>query len=381
MKGDHELLDNALDAAEAQYAKDAELVEQENEKLEKTEAPEEPPVERPKAGRDKSGKFTKAAAQETEDLSDQATDDGSIEAEAEAPEGTAEPINVPPFWPAELKAAAAEAPRALVEKFVAHDAQREQWARQQVENAKRAAPKADYYADFASPQEAELYRAELRAQGISDEREELFRYRAWDRVLKNDVISAVNKLLTQNGYAPYAQTEGSDSPSQYQDPRVDEAIRRAEAAEKAVQDWQQRQQDEALLREVQAFKKGKDSSGQEREQFATFYGPQIFHTYKQIEGMPEYQHLSMQDRLHYAYEYVKSQMSQLHGIGQEPKPGKSIEQKIAEGKKAQAAASRTIGGPRTSPENRKPSLKGKDFKEKFEGVFDAAYDRVTNGAV
>lgn len=379
MKEDHDLLDNALDAAEAQFEKEGRATEAQSEPLEKE--PIEPVTidNKPSLSRDKSGKFAKTAkGKEETDLSDQSTEDVSVEAEAEAPEGTAEPINVPHFWSAELKAAAAEAPRALVDKFIAHDAQREQWARQQVENARKVAPKADYYADFSSPQEAEIYKAELRAQGINDEREELFRYRAWDRVLKNDVLGAVNKLLTQNGYAPYSETEGSDPQSQYQDPRVDDALRRAEAAEKRIAEWEDNQRKDAIRREVHAFKQGKDSSGEVRERFATFYGPQIDHAYNQISAIPEYSHLTVQEKLHYAYEYVKSEVYGQQPQPEQAKPAKSMDQKIAEAKKAQAAASRTTGAPRTGAENRKPSLKGKDFKEKFDSAFDSAYDRVAS---
>lgn len=352
---DHDLIDSAMDKA-----------------IEKLDTPEaEAPakeVEQP---------IESAPSEEVEapeEITDQVADVETQEAGA-TEESDSTPIELPTFWPAELKAAAAKAPKEFVDSFSKYDAQRAEWANRVANEAEKGKSyEKQFYADFETPEEAQMHRAKLKAQGVDNPIAELHRYRQWDRVLELDPHTVISDLMRKNGFTPYDFTgEEVENPNQYQDPRVEDAIKRAEAAEKRIQEWEETQQKTVLQSKIDAFKDGVDSTGQVRRQFAELYAPQISNTYEAI--LKNYPNVTSDDALNHAYEYVKGEVSKIHGVATPTKPTKTKEQIIAESKKAQAAASSSEGAPNTGSVSQKPRLRGKNFNEKLDNALDIAFER------
>lgn len=375
MKEDNEMLDSAIDEALNAVEERSKSSEQEA-STKKAETHDEP------VGDESADETNEAEAQEETDLDQEAS------AENNQDEGQAIPepettVDAPAFWSAEEKAAFAKADPALRDIIK----RRELAAQQHISRLNNEAKNGKgyeqrFYSDFESPEAANLHKAKLYAQGINDPIAELHRYRAWDKVLTSDPHAVISDLMRKNGFTPYDFTnEANYEPeNQYQDPRVDEALRRAEAAEKAFQDFKA-QQDQAKLAEVvNTYKSGKFDDGQPRERFMAIYAPQIDQAFMALGKNPNYQHLNDADRLHHATEYVRGQVNELHGIKSGVKkelPQKTREQIIQESKKAQAAASATTGAPNTASisASKRPRLRGKTDGERVGSAIDIALDR------
>lgn len=372
MKEDNEMLDSAIDEALNELDERSKSSEQETSTKE-VEAHDEP------VG-DESPDEPKEAQEE--DLDQEANvENNQGDGEAE-PQTATPPADAPTFWSAEEKAAFAKADPALKEIIK----RRELAAQQHISRLTNEAKSGKGFeqrlnADLQSPEAIQMHRAKLAAQGIKDEVEELHRYRAWDRVLTSDPHAVISDLMRKNGFTPYdfANEANYEPENQYQDPRVDEAIKRAEAAEKAIEEYKEQQNQARFAEVVNTYKAGKFEDGEPRERFLAIYAPQIDSAFSTLRKHPNYQHLTEVEALDHATKYVRSQISQLHGIkfGAQSAPQKTREQIIQESKKAQAAASATTGAPNTASlsASKKPRLKGKTDGERVESAIDVALDR------
>lgn len=335
--------------------------------LDKTVKKEKPSKEKPTPFKAKAKKeevveeeevLETEAKEPAEDLSDQ---EASVEI-LEGSETEGEPLDttppeIPTFWSAELKKAAAEAPRAVVEAFAKHDAQREEWARRIANEAQRSkAIEKRLYEGF------EPIKDEAIANGINNPIDELERYRAFDRVLKKDPRRFLSDLGRKNGISPdeyaaafYGEENEAHSEQAQKDPRIDEVINK-------IQTWEKKQEESSLRTEINTFKQGTDSLGNVRKTFAETYAPQIEQAYLAVKNIqPE---LPMQDALSHAYEYVMAEIRKLHGITPQPpsrpKPPISAPQSPGLVKKAKSAASSVVGAPSSNGFNSRSSAKSID---------------------
>lgn len=295
---------------------------------------------------------------------------------------SAEPIKPPTFWSAERKKLFEKAPRELQEVI----SQRELELQQQISRAASKGSTQDYekrfYEDFSDPKELAFHKAKLSAEGINDPIAELHRYRKWDKVIELDPHTAISHLMRKNNFTPHdflnEANEVHREPNQYQDPRVDDAIKRAEAAENRIKEWEAQQETAKKAQWINSFKEGVDSQGQKRKDFCELYSFQINSEYEKTKA--EYPHATDEEALNHAYETVKEGVIAFHGLNQPKAPAKPVvtqEQRIANAKKAQAAASNSVGGPNTGTVSQKPRLKGKNFSEKFDSAFEIALQRQT----
>lgn len=350
---DSNVIDRALDAAEEKLAEANTSEDTQDESVEAPDlATEEALVKNyNEKTRDDTGKFTKGkkakpAKEETEDLSDQATDVEEVEADPTEEESSeAEPIDIPTFWPADLKALAAEAPPEIVKKFIERDVQREQWARRSVAEAEPAKAIANrLYSGF------EAVKDEARLNGINDPIDEVERYRAWDNIFKRNPGLGVVDLGRKNNITPEAYAQmyygGEQQFEPESDPRIDEALERAQRAEEGLARYQEQTLMQTATQEVEAFKNGKDSTGQTRRAFTELYAPQIAEIHDRIRA--ENPHLPLGEVLNQAYEYVVGQARKAFGVsGKAPAKQQSKEQIMANAKKAKAIASSANGAPAT----------------------------------
>lgn len=378
MKEDHDMLDSAIDEAMVE-------VEKRSKSDEPQASAEDVPTPDESESTEPATETNEAEEKETsldQEASAETTQDSAPETEAIEESK----VDAPAFWSADEKAEFAKASPALREII----AKRELAAQQHISRLTNEARngkgyESRFYADFESPEQIQLHKSKLAAAGISDPVAELHRYRAWDRVLESNPTAAIARLMKQNGLTPYDFTEEGAyqrENDQLNDPRVDEAIQRAEAAEARIKEFEEKQEQQRFSGIVNAYKSGTFSDGKPRAQFMAVYAPQITQAYESLSKLPDYQHLDEASRLHYATEYVRSQVNNLHGVSSEaPKkmepPKKTREQIIEESKKAAAAATSTVGAPATgTPVNEKRSrLKGKTDRERIGSAIDLAIDR------
>jgi hypothetical protein len=330
------------------------------------------------------GKKTAPVEPEPEEITDQEADAEIEQETAEEETLSAEPIKPPAFWTAERKKLFEKAPRELQEVI----SQRELELQQQISRAAQGSNgnyEKRFFEDFESPEAANLHKAKLKAQGINDPISELHRYRAWDRVLEADPHAVISDLMRKNGFTLndfYNEANEVQEPNQYKDPRVEDALKRAEAAENAVKEWQSQQELNQKMSFINSFKEGLDSDGQKRKDFCELYSFQIDNAYQKAKA--DYPMATEDQLLNHAYEQVKDGVKAFHGLNAQPKtqaPVKPVltnEQRIANAKKAQSAASNSVGGPNTGTVSQKPRLKGKNFSEKFDSAFEIAEARMNS---
>lgn len=377
MKDDNDLLNSALDGAEAQILETSDPVE--------TPAVEEESSDR---ARDESGKFAKAekiqgaeeaedesAAAEEEQVSDQVAEtETATQPEAQAPVTDIAP---PVFWSAEQKALWTEATPALKQVIAARELQLQQQVSRFANQAKKAETyEQRFYSDFEAPEAAERHRAELRLQGLKDPIEELHRYRDWDRVFKSDPASAIYDLAAKNGLQIQIMGEANESFTQQStDPRYEQIQTEIQQLREEREQERAQAKEQQLAQEVNAFKSGNDETGQPIAPFAAMYAPQIDQAYQQIMAIAEEQgnYLTVTQGLRHAYDYVKAEVAKIHGT--QPAPVKQTQPTVEQAKRAQAAATTVSGAPTSGIANQKPRLKGKDFNEKFEAAFEIAHAR------
>lgn len=376
----NEAIDRAMDAAEAKLD-EKEVIQETADPVETTETPDPvetvaekeildkqtAPTEKP---RDASGKFTKGkaavpktAAPAEEQVSDQVVNEEPTLEGAPAETADATPgIEPPAFWSTERKALFAKAPRELQEVI----AERELVLQQQLSRATNEASRGKafekrLYEDMESPEAVQAHKAKLQVQGIRDEVDELHRYRAWDRVFNSNAKTGIADLMRKNGLTPYDFFE-DDGQNQQQtpvnDPRIDEALQKAEEAKQRFESWQEEQRVATLKQQVESFKDSKDESGQPRRQFVELYAPQIDQALASIQR--NYPDMPLVEALTHATEFVRTEVTKLHGISPKPQVQKPQVDPIAQAKKAKAAASSVTGAPSSGTAPQRPRAKSID---------------------
>lgn len=380
-------IDRALDAADAQVSEEVIQDTEAPEASETVEATEAPAEDKPSRERDETGKFkAKAATAPKEEISGQKANEEQTEAGKTAevapeatPEATEPPIEMPTFWPAEMKEAVAKTPREFQSMLANYEAQRTEWANRKANEAERGlAIEKRLYEDMGNdPEKVARHRAELQMQGVRDEIDELHRYRGWDKVFKTDVKAGISALMQKNGLTPQDFLQDESQQTGYYDPRVDEAIRDAQEAKKLAEQYRteiekerETQRTYALKSEIETFKDGKDSKGNIRRGYAELYAPQITQAADAIQR--QYPSMQMTEVLNHAYEFVLGEVSKLYPTQSVKAPVKTQEQVIAETKKAKAAAVGTNGAPATGaavPRRKAKSIdEAMDFAEEALGL-------------
>lgn len=276
-------------------------------------------------------------------------------------------IEAPQFWSADKKELFAKAPPELQRAITEHEAQRNEYVHRLANESERGRAIEKRVGEVFKP-----YELKLKALGINDPMQAAERLMAWNEIIESDPLTAVKTLMERNGLTPQDlmyQDYGDGQPQgPYQsDPRVDEVIAKAEAAERKLQEWQESQQTAALHNEVNAFKNSKDSSGQIRKAFAEMYAPQISQAAEAIARInPQ---LSIGERLTQAYDYVQTEVRKLVGGAPVAAP-KPVAQIAAQAKKAQAAASSVTGAPSSGTSPQRPGAKTID--EAIDRAFERA---------
>ena len=379
---DNEMLDRALDAAEAEIASRSSVEVETEEKPVVEEPTEQGAVEtKEKAPREReaSGKFkAKTPAPKEEQISDQAAE---AESEEVIEQGTEEvlqdepPVELPAFWSAEEKAAVAKAPREALEVIARKEAQRIEWANRIANESERG--KA---IEKRSKEVFEPYRLKLQAQGIQDPFEAANRLLAWNELFESNPKAALADLMRKNNLTPADFSEDADQNSQYPvDPRVEEAVNAANEAKRLAEEWKvklEQEEQRAFQNRIESFKNGTDSAGNVRRYFAEMYAPQIDQAAQSIQRL--HPDMPLEEVLTHSYEFVLGETRKLHGSAA-PKIAvaeKKPEQVIAQSKKAQSAASSVTGAPVSGTSVSTPRLKGKNFGEKLDSALDLAIEQL-----
>lgn len=371
---DNEMLDRALDAAEEKLA----AQESENTPQEAPAEAAKPDVveeaivaqkiqetQKAQSGRDKSGKFTpKAAKSPVEQAKEVAAEvapepiQSDQEADVEQVEApVVESIDPPTFWSAEHKALFAKAPADVQKAIVQYEAQRNEFA-----NRKAAEAERGKYIEKRVSEVFKPYELKLKANGVKDPLEAAERLLAWNEMFEKDPRTAISELMHRNGLSPN-DFIGDEAEQAAKDPRVDELQQHIEEQKRAFEEYkasiEQQQSERAILSEVEAFKQGKDSTGQVRKPFAEMYAPQISQALNAIYD--QYPQLSLTEALNHAYEYVAAEVKKLSGVtAPAPKPAVSQEQIIANAQKAKGAVSSVSGAPKNGAAPVRPRAKSID---------------------
>lgn len=360
MQKDNDMIDEALDRAldQLEEKEKAEPVELES-KTSTEEIPDEIVEE-----------TTAITPPEAENQEEQVSDQL---AEAETGEsGDTSTISMPTFWSAELRAAAAKGDAKMVQLFIEHEQQREDYVRRVAnENQRGKEFEKQMYADLGNdPQRVEAHRASLRLNGIRNEVEELHRYRAWDTVFKSDVESGVIDLMKKNNLTPEQiyETFYGESGERHQQQNFNNTSSTPNAEVEELKREIQAQKDLHVANEVNSFKMTKDADGRDRKVFVETYAPQITEVLAQIQE--RYPHFSLSQALEHSYDHVMTQVKQLHGLSNVAKKAPSVDVK-----KAQAASSSMSGSPVAGTVTQRTRLKGKNFNEKIDSAIDLALDR------
>lgn len=377
----NDAIDRAMDAAEAKIDTQEEVIhevptpetETPTEDVQETIAVKdalEEPSEKPKKGRDASGKFTKGSKPtlETAEAEAQIPDQSAESTEGEAViEGTeqsdAPPIEFPTFWSAELKEAVAKSPPEAQRALVAYEAQRSEWANRIANESERGKAIEKRATEVFEP-----FKLKLQSQGIQDPFEAAQRLLAWNEIFEKDPKAALSDLMRKNGLTPNDFFEDDRQPqSQYQEQLSPEELRAAarEEAKKEFQAFQEQQQTQALQTEIETFKNGKDSFGHVRRQFAELHAKPISDAFETI--LSQYPRMPRTEALNHAYEFVQKEVRGMYGIPAKPvaptapKPDAS---------RARAVASSAAGAPASGTVAKRPSAKTVDE------AIDRAYERM-----
>jgi len=324
-------IDAAMDAAEEEMAaKVTEGTPEDTAPEVETEAPETAPEveaepEAPVPEADPAAPPAPAAPEGTK----------STEAPALAQESTSD---APKFWAPEDKALFSKAPPEVRAAIAKYEQQRNDWAykvQAEADKGKQIERKAT--------EVFEPYKLKLQANGVRDPLDAAERLLAWNEIFEQDPLSGIKDLMQKNGLTPN-DLVNSQQDWQPSDPRLEQALAAAEEAKRIAEEQRshfERQQQQAVLSEVERFKQGKDAQGHTRKAFAEMYSPQITQAAEQIEKM--HPGMSLTEVLSHAYDFVKSQAMQNLGVNsvtQPPQQSASVDVK-----KAQAAASSVKGAP------------------------------------
>lgn len=377
---DNDLIDAAIAGAQAQLEDKASSVVEDTAAVESdtsletdsevaTEPAEAPTPKISKANRDKTGKFTKSG--KTKQVS---SDQSAIAVDSEGQPGDADQAlqsgatpeaateEIPSNWPPKLRALAAKAPPELLREFKERDAQLEQWARRQAQEGRREAGGMAEIKKVFEP-----HRAKFQMNGVRDEVDAVSRLLGWNEIFESDPMAGIKDLMSKNGISPYDLIE-HEQQNPY-DPRFTELERSQEEIRRTLDELRtqreelNRSQGQAVL---ETFKQGKDSFGQSRAQSFELYRPQITEAFRAMQQ--EAPHLSEEQLLTHAHEFVMSEVRKLHGITSAPKP------QVVSAAKARAASKSITGAPSQGAVQGKPKLSGKNDKEKLDAAVNLALD-------
>ncbi len=365
-KSDNDMLDAALDAAEEKLAADPKD-EPKEEAVEKEEAPEveeTPSEDAPK-----------------EQISDQEPSEEVSEEPTEVVEQSSLPA--PAHWTAKTKALFSKAPPELQQALV-EEAKLQQQHMGRLGNETNRAKQWEtrVNSNFGSPEDLNKHRAIMRANGVTDEVEELHRYRAWNEVLSQDPLTAVRTWIVQHGITPEElngesfgdENQGS---SVNQDPRIDELSSKFEQLEKEKQESVRRSEEEKFAGVVNTWKSGNDRYGKPRSEFSKLYAPQIDQRWQEVlrQAAEVGEELTIDESLNRAFNDVQDSIYKAHGINPIVQKQQSKEELIAKSKKLNAIASKASGAPRTDVIAQKPKKTYKNDKEWVEAAMQRAEGR------
>lgn len=324
-------IDAAMDAAEEEMAAKA------------TEGtPEDTAPEVEKEAPEPESKDQEEAAPDQPEENSAAPVDAPASVETEAPAVAAPEVGIeaPQFWEAKDKALFAKIPPEARAAIAKYEQQRNDWAykvQAEADKGKQIERKA---AEVFEP-----YKLKLQANGCRDPLDAAERLLAWNEIFEQDPLAGIKDLMQKNGLTPN-DLVGSQQDWQPTDPRLEQALAAAEEAKRIAEEQRsqfERQQQQAVLAEVERFKQGKDAQGHTRKAFAEMYSPQITQAAEQIEKL--HPGMSLTEVLSHAYDFVKSQAMQSLGVNSVAQP--SQQPAGVDVKKAQAAASSIKGAPGT----------------------------------
>ncbi len=358
MKDDNDLIDRAMDAAEAKLldapdreteAAEAQIVTRQSEEPVRSEQQQYQQRERERAP---DGKFAKTRSTQ---ISDHNANVELTTESAPATPAAVNSVNPPAFWSTEQKALFAKADPQMQHLVAAWELELQQRLSRAANEGQRGRAFQNRMYEGYEPKEIQAHKAKLQLNGLRDEVDELHRYRAWDSIFETDPYTGISDLMRKNGFSPYDFIAGAQVGPQYQtDPQVEAKLQRLEELEQKFSNLEtsyNTQEEHAFQANIEDFKSGVDSRGQVRRPFAQMYAAHITQAQSQI--MEIYPHLEFNSALEHAYEYVLNEVSKLHGIPQKTSIS-TPEKKIANGKKAQAAASSVVGAPRSDAATQKP---------------------------
>ncbi len=345
-------IQKALEKKEPEYKSPKE------ERREKAFGKAAPKVAAPKPVSDQSANLDPAAAQTAQKVDVQ-------------------PSEIPQFWSAKMRAAAeSTSDKALVKAMIEHDAQREETIRRahsEAQSSKALIEKLN--ADFETPEELQKHRAERAFVGIKDDADELHRYRAWDKLLKNDVPTALVDLMRKNNLTPehlsglfYGNAQ-APTPQQQFDP--EEARRIAsETAQSEFQKFQQESMQKAVQSDIAQFLNEKDSYGNVRMPFFQMHRQVVEDAAKVIEK--DYPNLSPREVVHHAYEYAITEARKAYGITAQPAQTKAVADPV----KARNASGSVSGSPSLGVAPQRSRFKSEKFADKIEEAYSRAEARL-----
>lgn len=343
---DNQILDRAMDAAEATIAESTPVEESpvhtEPEKTPSEQIKEDIETDKALKARDGKGKFTKA--QDEEQISnDQDPEVETSESDTQVEEPVVEQsVEAPARWSDDEKPLFAKAPKEVQEVVARRELELQQIISRQGNDLGRYKPIVEKVNGVFAP-----YELKLKTKGL-DPIQATERLLAWDAMFDKDFDGTILDLMKKHGRTPeyYLNMSHQDVGEQFQnqvpihDPRVDEFKKELDSFKE-----QQKQATEAALNaELETFKSGKDSFGNERRKFVEMYEPQLAEAVQIVRR--EFPQLPKSQALHEAYEYIIGGVREAHGISKTPAPTvKTPEQLKALAKKTQAAASGLTGAP------------------------------------
>lgn len=293
-----------------------------------------------------------------------------LEGTEEEIEPEEESIEPPHFWDAEKKklfaGASPKLQRAIVEDLVQH----EEYRRELLTENQGLKYIAEGLQQISEPIAAEMQAANL------DPVQSYERFVGWHRLMMSGGPQGLQHALT------FLQRYGYDPQMIYQaheerlangyDPRVEEALERAEQAERAAKEFiaQQEQQQKAfqasqIQADIQAFKTERDAKGNLVRPHADFYEPMIAQVAAQMKkSNPQMQRREL---LGHAYNFVMQQVEKVNGPRIQQTEKKKTEQVIKHSNKAKLASSVSLKG---TPSNGKGKASVESVQQGFEEAWN-----------
>lgn len=377
-KEDNSLIDNAVDSAYEKIGGS-----DEKEPTIEADTDNSPDSKEESAPIEAADKESAETAEESQD--EQLTDETAIaETSDQSPsEQLAETVEAPAILSAETKALWSKVP-AEVQKALAADALRtqQQLSRLANESQRAKAWENRVNSDFSTKEDLDLHRAKLRANGMQDEVAELHNYRAWSKILAADPLTAVREIIVKHGITPEELNEGPLSEDQERfinDPRIDEIVNDFRSLKEQQEQERKAREAAETATMVNNWKASTDKYGKPKADFASLYAPQIDQEFQRIiseAGQMGIQK-SMPEFLDEAFYTVQDRIFKAHGINPTKPATKTPEQIAADTAKAQAAATKASGAPRTDVITKRPKKEYRNEKEWVNDIIDKAEQKIS----